>query len=76
MNKERRARLLEVCEALDDAADDIGYIIDDENEAYDNLPDGIQDSSRGEKMLDAINVMENFQADIEAVSDRIKKIKL
>lgn len=72
MNKERRARLAEVDDLLMEAVDDITEIVEDEQEAFDNLPEGLQCSSRGEAMEEAIDEMNSIINDIENVRERIQ----
>ena len=73
MNKERRARLAEVDDLLMEAVDDITEIVEDEQEAFDNLPEGLQCSSRGEAMEEAIDEMNTLINDIENVRERIQE---
>ncbi len=73
MNKERRARLAEVDDLLMEAVDDITEIVEDEQEAFDNLPEGLQCSSRGEAMEEAIDEMNSIINDIENVRERIQE---
>lgn len=73
MNKERRARLAEVDDLLMEAVDDITEIVEDEQDAFDNLPEGLQCSSRGEAMEEAIDEMNNIISDIENVRERIQE---
>ena len=72
MNKERRARLAEVDDLLMEAVDDITEIVEDEQEAFDNLPEGLQCSSRGEAMEEAIDEMNDIISDVENVRERIQ----
>lgn len=72
MNKERREELLDVVQYLDDAIDRLGEIRDDEQEAFDNLPEGLQNSIRGDSMQEAIDVLEQFESDINGVRDQIE----
>ena len=51
MNKERRAELQSVIDSLDN-------VITNEQDSYDNTPEGIQESERGQAMetgLDSLN---------------------
>ena len=61
MNKERRKKLQKVTELLDE-------VITDEQDAYDNLPEGIQESERGEAMeegLDKLKEALDLLAEVE-----------
>lgn len=72
MNKERREELIEVVDLLGDASDRLREIIDDEQQAYDDLPEGLQYSRTGESMLNAIDQMETFDDHINKVSDEVE----
>lgn len=52
MNKQRRKRLNEVKDKLDELMRELEYIMEEEEQAYNNLPDSIQESDRGEQMSD------------------------
>ena len=54
MNKERRKRIKEAMEALDTVHDILIDVCDEEQEAFDNLPEGIQNGERGEQMNEYI----------------------
>lgn len=43
-------------------------IITEEEEAYDNLPEGIQTSERGEKMQEIIDQLYDAQSDLDNIS--------
>ena len=48
-----------------EAIDQLSEIRDEEQEAYDNLPESLQDSERGENMQDCIDSLESFMSDLE-----------
>lgn len=58
MNKERRTRIEKVIAQLETLKDEIADIGMEEDEAYNNLPEGIQDSDRGEAMQEAVENLE------------------
>jgi len=74
MNKERRKWLGEVQDKLMDAQAEIEEIKDEEECAYDNLPEGIQDSERGEAMQDAIETLESVYDNIQDAIDNISEL--
>lgn len=41
MNKERRNRLIEISNKLDDLLDDLEKVIEEEEEAFNNLPESL-----------------------------------
>ena len=67
MNRDRRDRLLDAASQLTEAIDIIQEVQDEEQEAFDNMPEGFQCGSRGEKMQDAIDKMDGFMARIELI---------
>ena len=72
MNKNRRAALYDAACQLDEVMEAIREVQNEEQEAYDNLPEGFQNSSRGEAMLDAIDTMDEFISDIEEIQKDIQ----
>ena len=76
MNAQRRQELSAIITELDaisfcsiedklsQLSDRIETVMYDEEEAYDNLPDGLKNSARGEAMADAIRVMQDAVSDI------------
>ena len=71
MNKERKERLAEVETTIEDAIDQIQYIVDEEQEAIDNLPDSLQDSQRVMSMYDAIDNMEGLITTLEGARSEL-----
>lgn len=74
MNKERRQELNDVLDHLDDAIGRLEEIISDEQDAFDDLNEGLQNSKTGDGMLAAIDQMTEISNDIEAVKVKIDKI--
>lgn len=71
MNKERREELLDVVQLLDEAIDRLEEIRDDEQDAFDSLPEGLQYSSRGDAMQDAIDTLDGFGDEIAKIGTKI-----
>lgn len=71
MNDARRQELNDVIEYLDDAIDRLEEIRDDEEDSYDNLNEGLQNSRTGANMLEAIDQLEGFCADIADIKGKI-----
>jgi len=72
MNKERREELLEVTELLDEAIDRIGEIRNDEEDSLYSLPEGLQESSRGLAMQEAMDALDEFSDSIDKVRNEIE----
>lgn len=72
MNKERREELLEVIDLLDEAKDKISEIRDEEEDALYSLPEGLQESSTGCAMQDAMDTLDEFVDSIDKIQCRIE----
>jgi len=57
MNKQRRKEVKRIVTCLKTLKGDINSVIDDEQFAFDNLPEGFQCSMRGSVMEDAVSDM-------------------
>lgn len=57
MNNKRRKELKEIIELIDEARLRLEIVTDEEEEAYYNLPESLQESERGERMSEAIDLM-------------------
>lgn len=71
MNKSRRKKLAEASEMISQASSIIESVMDEEHEAYDNLPESIMDGERGEKMEQAIEFLESAISDLESAVENI-----
>ena len=65
MNKDRRARIAALQAQLQDIMSALDEIRNEEQEAYDNLPESFQDGERGEAMQTAIEAMESAMESCE-----------
>jgi hypothetical protein len=75
MNKDRRKRILDQQDALDRALDvltmirdNLVEIKDEEEEAYDNMPESLQDGERG---ITSQTAIENLDQVIDAISNLV-----
>lgn len=73
MNKERRDILSDVIASLEEAKDLLEDVKNDEQDAFDNMPVGLQCSERGSKMEDYIELMEDAGDQIDNVCIFIEK---
>ena len=74
MNKDRRDRLAEVGNIIDDAMTEIQDIVDEEQDAFDGLPDSFQDSERGALMESAIGDMEDLIMTLDNFISELNKV--
>lgn len=72
MNKARRKELERAIELLEQAKEIIEAVTEEEQEAYDNLPESIQYGERGEAMEEIISDLEYI--DIEEITDTLQDI--
>lgn len=76
MNKERRKAIKEILARLDEQRSAIEEVMDGEQEAYDNLPDNIRYSERGETMLENVESLSDFSCYLdELISDLRTSLK-
>ena len=73
MNKQRRQELLDVIDPLEDAILKLEEIRDEEQDVFDNLPEGLQCGVRGDSMQEAIDTMEGWINDIVELIQKIDK---
>jgi len=74
MNKARRKELSEAAEMLRNAYSIIESCKDDEEDAYDNLPESFQDGERGEEMQEYIDAMDEAMEQIDEAANAIEEI--
>lgn len=79
MNKERRKALAEAIhylnaaqEKIENAKDIISDVYSEEDEAYDNLPESVQDSDRGEAMAENVDTLDTAHSELEDIFDQIQ----
>lgn len=75
MNNERRKRISEVIEKLHDLKADIFMLQDEEQEAFDNMPDNIRDSDKGQLMEAAIDDLTTSGDAIDEAIDTLESIE-
>lgn len=72
MNKERKQRFQNVISSLEEAKDELTDIQAEEIDALDALPEGLQMSSRGDKMQEWIDFIDDTVASIDDVINNIE----
>ena len=69
MNKARRNRIAGVQSQLEALKQEIDSILEEEQEAYDNMPESLQNGERGEAMQGAIEALESAVSSCEEVEE-------
>lgn len=72
MNNVRRKRLKQAQDLLNSAAQIVDQVKDDEQDAYDNLPESFQESDKGQRMEEAIDHLTDALNAIEEAGDCIE----
>ena len=72
MNKERRTKLQSIADKISDLRDEIRELCEEEQGAFDNLPDSIQGSSKGGAMEAAVQNMDDAADGLEHVIDELQ----
>lgn len=69
MNKQRRIRVKDALELIDRARGILEEVRDEEQESFDNLPEGLQEGEKGERMQENIDALEDFLDNLEETDD-------
>lgn len=73
MNNDRRRQLEDVKDSLDEAIALLNDIKDEEQDAYDNLPESLQASANASKMTDAIDTIDDAISSVEEAQRHIEE---
>lgn len=71
MNAARRKTISEAVALIDQAHDLIEEIANQERESFDNLPEGLQESERGERMDEIATALEEAYMTLTDVVDQL-----
>ena len=74
MNKQRRKRLEDVISKLEELQVEVSSIQEEEQEAFDNMTDGLQQSERGQTIEENADDLENADSDFETLLDGLREI--
>ena len=72
MNKDRRKEISRAIELMEQAREILEAVKDEEQEAFDNMPEGPQNSERGETMQGYICTIEEYMDTLE--TDALQEI--
>ena len=74
MNKKRRKILEEIANKVEELRESLQGLLDEEQEAYDNMPENLQVSERGCYMYDGISSMEESVSTLDDIADNLRDI--
>lgn len=75
MNNDRRTRITDAMEHLSLAREILEDVRDEEQEAYDNLPENLKEGERGQKMEDALGTLDTVVSDLEDMESSLEECK-
>lgn len=71
MNAKRRKQLEKVIALIDDAKSQLDALKDEEQEAFDNMPESLQYSEKGERMEEIISYLDDSFSELESAIENI-----
>ena len=74
MNKQRRAEIKDIIETLESAKEDLEMVAEDERYSFDNLPEGLQCSERGEAMEENADNLEEASSNIDDIIELLEGV--
>lgn len=74
MNKARRKKLGEIIDQLEYLREDLDAVASEEREAYDNLPESLQESDRGCAMEEAADELDEISVELDCLKDRVQSV--
>ena len=74
MNKQRRKRIMEAIDYIIKVKEIINEVMEEEEDAFNNLSEGLQCTTRGEQMENNISEMEEAISKIEDVIENLDNI--
>ena len=74
MNKERRNRIAEIMDKLNEIADEICDVAEGERNAFDNLPESLLYGERGEAMEAAADELEDVSSEVSELASRLEEL--
>lgn len=74
MNAKQRKELQGYAYSLDEIKSNIETMMEDEQSKLDNMPEGLQESERGEAMQEAIDNLESASSSLEDAIDYLNEI--
>lgn len=73
MNNKRRKEISKVIEQIEESRDTITDILNEEQEALDNMPESLIDSERGEQSQNAIDLLDDAISNLEEAIEHLEE---
>lgn len=71
---EERVRLVAAHDTIESAKDSIEELYKEENDKFDNLPEGLQESGLGQTLQEIASMLENIAFDLDDTSSQLSDI--
>jgi hypothetical protein len=75
MNATRRGKINEAITAIEHLIADLTEIRDDEQEAFENLPESLQNGDRGDAMQNSVSQLEDAIERLEGANEALEDAK-
>ena len=72
MNKNRRKALADIAARLSSLLDELDSVIQEEQDAYDNMPESLQDGDRGQEMQSGLDDLGSIRDDVSNAVDSLE----
>ena len=74
MNKQRRSEISKIAAELENIKSKLESVQIDEEMAFDNMPENLQNSMRGEESQEAIDCMNEAISNLEEAIDQLNEV--
>lgn len=74
MNKDRRNRISKCIEQLEEIKSELEYIMDEEQDAFDNMPESLQYAERGDIMQECIDGISDAIDGFDDIIDQLNEV--
>jgi|TARA_R110002020_G_scaffold374935_2_gene586204 hypothetical protein len=74
MNKDRRKALYDIYERLDHVLSELRDVVSDEQDAFDNMPESLQGSEKGEAIEENVQDLESAVDDVDSVISVVSEV--
>lgn len=74
MNKSRIKRIQNLAETLKLAREELGYIIDEESNALDNMPESLQETKKWQQDDKNLSELYDIKDKVEGLKDRLQEV--
>ena len=74
MNDKRRKELNNIYKELHLRVGQLDNLQNEEQDAYDNLPESLQNAEKGEQMQECIDALDQAKSELEAVMDTLGQL--